>query len=329
MAIGKYQQLLVLQQSLFGLPWIIASILLAFVSKREILELPTPYFWAAIVIAFFSARALGMALNRLIDYKIDSKNPRTSRRPLQVGIISREEVKWVILVATILFILSCAFLNPLCLLLSPIVLFLLFTYSFTKRFTSLCHFVLGAIHFFAPIFAWSALTGAIDVTPVLLGCTLWLFISGNDMIYALQDRQFDMAEGLKSIPASMGVEKTLKLTRLIHFVAMIPLIVLGMVNHLSFIYYLGLFLLSLLYGYVHFRACGQRGLQPRLFDLQPLWRDHLLNFYIGSTILEPIVFRRIGRFGDCFRFSSFKEARRAKMPCASCDDKRCLHYRRL
>ncbi len=254
MNLARYQQLLLLEQSLFGLPWLVAAILFALISPgASHLIFPSPLFWAALLVAFLAARALGMSLNRLIDYQIDGKNPRTSKRPLQIGLVSRDEVKWVILATSVVFLAACAYLNPLCLLLSPIVLALLFAYSFTKRFTALCHFFLGAVHFFAPIFAWAALLGTIEITPVLIGCSLWLFIAGNDMVYALQDRDFDLQEGLRSIPARMGTKVTLRMARLIHFVALLPLITLGLISELSLVYYLGVALMAALYLYYHLR----------------------------------------------------------------------------
>lgn len=288
MSFAKYQQLLLLEQSLFGLPWVAASALLALISSENEKILPSPLFFGAILLAFLSARALGMSLNRLIDYQIDAKNPRTSRRPLQIGVITPREVKWVILVATILFVGASAYLNPLCLLLSPLVLFLLFAYSFTKRFTVLCHFFLGAIHFFAPLFVWAALVGTIELTPVLLGCTLWLFIAGNDMIYALQDRAFDLSEGLKSVPARLGVKRTLLVTRLVHFAAFIPLVVLGQVAHLGSLYYFGLLCLAALYVSMHLKVA--RGDYNRPFFACNLYGGlFFLLFTTGALLWDPLL----------------------------------------
>jgi 4-hydroxybenzoate polyprenyltransferase len=286
MSLVKYQQLLVLQQSLFGLPWVAAAVLFALTSPNWEGVTPPPLFWGAVLLAFLSARSLGMSLNRLIDYQIDGKNPRTSKRPLQIGLISPKEVKWVIFATTLLFTGASAYLSPLCLLLSPIVLFLLFAYSFTKRFTTLCHFFLGSIHFFAPLFVWAALLDTIALTPVLLGCTLWLFIAGNDMIYALQDQDFDRSEGLKSVPARLGLKKTLLITRLIHLAAFIPLILLGLHSHLGPIYYVGICSIALLYGCMHFQVT--KGDYSRAFSTCNIYGGLLfLIFSAGALFWDP------------------------------------------
>lgn len=243
---SKINQLTLLNQSLFGLPWILTAVLLVFENQG----LPTDLlFWSLFFAAFFSARILGMSLNRMIDCAIDGKNPRTQNRPLQLKIISRKEVKGIILFSTFLFVTSCYFLNTLCFFFSPIVLFQLYVYSFAKRISSLCHFFLGSIHFMGPIFAWMALTDSLDARPLLLGLALWLFIAGNDVVYAIQDIDFDRSFQLRSIPAWLGERRALILAKICHALAFASLFTLGFIAQLDFWYDIGVLSLIMLYLY--------------------------------------------------------------------------------
>lgn len=246
---NKINKLTLLNQSLFGIPWILIAVLFAYHDPK--IAFPKGFFWVPFFLAFFTARVLGMSLNRMIDCEIDGKNPRTKKRPLQIKIISRKEVKAIIIVCTFLFALCCYFLSPLCFFLSPFILFLLYGYSYTKRFSSLCHFFLGSIHFFGPIMAWAALTNSFDIRPVLLGGVVWLLIAANDMVYAIQDLGFDRTEGLKSIPASLGVDKTFIVARTCHLVAFSLLLVLGQLENMGFTYYVGAILVAMVYLYYH------------------------------------------------------------------------------
>ncbi|MDB2613686.1 putative 4-hydroxybenzoate polyprenyltransferase [Chlamydiales bacterium] len=278
--LARLNQLILLNYSLFGIPWILIATILASRTMQGMLT-KDPQFWALLILAFTAARAVGMALNRLIDVEIDAKNPRTYRRPLPLKLVTRKEVKAVIILGSFVFVFSCYFLNMLCFYLSPIVLFQLFAYSYTKRFTSFCHFFLGSIHFFAPIFAWIAITGSLSIEPLLLGFALWLLIAGNDMIYALQDLSFDAREGLKSIPVSLGVEGTWWIVRLVHLCAFALLIALGVVAKLESLYYLGVGILFLLYSYFHLNRVNPE----KMFVVCNTWGGLiLLIFTLGSLL---------------------------------------------
>jgi 4-hydroxybenzoate polyprenyltransferase len=252
---SKINKLTLLSQSLFGLPWILMAVAFAYHDPKILI--PSHFlFWAAFFTAFLTARILGMSLNRMIDFEIDGKNPRTKNRPLQIKIISRNEVKILIVCCTVLFVACCYYLNPLCFFLSPFVLFLLYAYSFTKRISALCHFFLGAIHFFGPIFAWIALTNSLDIRPVLLGAALWLLIAANDMVYAIQDLVFDRQEGLRSVPALLGERKTLLVAKMCHACAFLILISVGLIAHMNELYFVGVGLLIMTYIYYYREKFG-------------------------------------------------------------------------
>ena len=247
---SKVNKLTLLSQSLFGLPWILMAVLFAY-HDPKILIPKSFLFWIAFFTAFITARILGMSLNRMIDFEIDGKNPRTKNRPLQLKIISRTEVKLIIVLCTLLFATSCYFLSPLCFFLAPVLLFLLYAYSYTKRFTALCHFFLGSIHFFGPIFAWTALANSFDIRPILLGGALWLLIAANDMVYAIQDLMFDRQEGLRSVPALLGERGTMRVAKFCQGAAFSILLLLGTLAEMGLLYFIGVVLALLTYIYYY------------------------------------------------------------------------------
>ena len=162
------------------------------------------------------ARSAAMAFNRYLDRDIDIKNPRTASREIPAGILSPSAVLMFVILNSGLFILTTWFINPLCFYLSPIALLITLGYSYTKRFTSLCHFVLGLGLALAPIGAYLAVGGSFDLIPLLYSFAVLLWVSGFDIIYALQDDQFDRTLNLNSIPVAMGRGGALRLSTLLH-----------------------------------------------------------------------------------------------------------------
>lgn len=171
-------------------------------------------FW--IIMAMVGARTAAMALNRLIDAEIDARNPRTAGRAIPAGLLGRGTTLLFIAGSAVLLLWAAAMLNPLCLKLSPIALFFLVLYSYCKRFTALAHIVLGICLAAAPIGAWAAIRGSIDVPALLLGAVVLLWVAGFDILYALQDLDFDRSAGLHSIPVLLGVNGSLWAARLFH-----------------------------------------------------------------------------------------------------------------
>ena len=159
-----------------------------------------------------------MAFNRYLDRDIDAKNPRTATREIPAGVISPGAALGFVVLNSLLFIATTWFINPLCLLLSPIALFVVLIYSYTKRFTFLCHFVLGLGLALAPIGAYLAAGGGFDLIPLLYSFSVLFWVSGFDIIYALQDEGFDKSMQLHSIPTALGKKNALRLSTVLHVI---------------------------------------------------------------------------------------------------------------
>jgi len=162
------------------------------------------------------ARSAAMAFNRFLDRDIDQKNPRTAFREIPAGIIKPKAAFFFAIVSSLLFIATTWLINSVCFYLSPVVLAIVLGYSFTKRFTAMCHFVLGFGLALAPIGAYLAVTGHFALTPLLYSGIVLLWVSGFDIIYALQDEDFDKSLNLKSIPATLGGRRALRLSLVLH-----------------------------------------------------------------------------------------------------------------
>lgn len=239
--------------TLFALPFTLAGALLPMADP----ELRSRFFalpwqvWIWIAIAFLAARTCGMTFNELIDRRLDAKNPRTVERVLPTGAASPRQAALIAWGSMALFLIACAKINLAVLLSAPLVAFLLWLYSYTKRFTALCHFVLGAIQFFGPVLAWVAVTGTIALAPCLLGLAVWTSIAANDIVYAMQDYRFDTGHGLHSVPVSLGPGGALRLSRILHTVTILSLAAVGLLLGLCFIYFIGIASLAALLRYHH------------------------------------------------------------------------------
>lgn len=257
MGIRTFARLVMVEQSLFGLPWVIASALLALRGDlaHSVASLSL-WFW--VVVAFVAARTAGMALNRLIDREIDAANPRTAQRPLSSGEISSRQVTFLAVGTLLLFIVACGFINLYCLAMSPLAVLLLWLYSYSKRYTSLCHFVLGMVHFFIPLFTWAAFANSFDIIPFLIGGAIWASIAGSDIVYALQDHAFDCRYGIHSIPAAIGIRASLVVARLLHALAVVMLAGVGLMLGSSIIFFIGVASIAVAYLYFHLFIDGAR-----------------------------------------------------------------------
>jgi 4-hydroxybenzoate polyprenyltransferase len=192
-----------------------------------------------ITLAMVGARTAAMSFNRAIDARLDAANPRTAMRPIPAGRLSVRATLVMALLSLLLLVVAAAQLNPLCLLLSPIALIALAGYSYTKRFTWLCHFVLGFTDGIAPAGGWLGVSPAFALPMVLLACAVAVWIAGFDVIYACQDVAFDLANGLHSAPARFGIPAALRLSTALHILMVVLLVGLGLSLGLGWIYYLG------------------------------------------------------------------------------------------
>lgn len=239
--IRTYGRLIKFSHTIFALPFALAAVI--FAHRQHPITLMS-LFW--ILLAMASARSAAMGFNRFADHYYDSLNPRTAERPHTSGRIDRPSVLVFVALSSLIFILSAACLSRLCLALSIPVLFVLFFYSYTKRFTSLSHLVLGFAIGLAPIGAWIAAAGNFDPRILLLSCALMSYIAGFDVLYSCQDIDFDRKARLFSAPSRWGVTPALRFSSLLHVVTFCCLLALYFVFEMGRIYLFFLFLISVL-----------------------------------------------------------------------------------
>jgi 4-hydroxybenzoate polyprenyltransferase len=193
------------------------------------------------------ARTAAMAFNRYADRFIDSKNERTVRREIPSGVVSEQSALLLVILSSVLFVLVTYTINTLCFFLSPVALLVVLGYSYTKRFTWLCHIVLGVGLSLAPIGAYLAVTGSFDWLPLFFSFSVIFWVSGFDIIYALQDEQFDKSNQLYSMPAYLGKPKSLKLSSILHVCSAAFIIAAGFFGNFGVMYWIGtIFFCSLL-----------------------------------------------------------------------------------
>ena len=188
-----------------------------------------------VVLCMITARSAAMAFNRYLDRSFDAKNPRTAIREIPAGVISAKSALTFTIVCSISFVICCYFINTKVLLLSPIALFVVLFYSYTKRFTALCHLVLGLGLSLAPLGAYLAVTAEFNLLPILFSFIVLFWVSGFDIIYALQDEAFDKENKLHSIPAMLGKAKALNVSRLFHTICATIVVFIGFQYQFSFI----------------------------------------------------------------------------------------------
>lgn len=224
------------EHSVFALPFAFIG---AFLAVRGVPPGPV-LFW--LIMAMVWARTAAMAFNRIVDRKFDAANPRTAERAIPVGTVSLAEAWGLVVIAASLFFLSCAMLNPLALLISPFALGLTMLYSLTKRFTWLCHLVLGVALALSPLGGWVAATGTLTGFPWLLSLGVLLWVAGFDTIYACLDAEFDRQTGLYSLPACFGSRRAFKLAVVFHVLAFACFVATGLLMELHYIFGGGLLL---------------------------------------------------------------------------------------
>jgi 4-hydroxybenzoate polyprenyltransferase len=192
-----------------------------------------------VVLCMIFARSAAMAFNRYLDREFDAQNPRTAVREIPAGILKADNVLWFTFFSAVAFMITTWFINRICFLLSPVALFVVLFYSYTKRFTPLCHLVLGLGLSLAPIGAYLAVTGEFSLLPILFSFTVIFWVSGFDIIYALQDEEFDKSKQLHSIPAWLGKKKGLRVSELLHVLSAACVIMAGVYGHFHWLYWVG------------------------------------------------------------------------------------------
>lgn len=243
--ITDYLRLIKFSHSVFALPFAFTSALIAANGIPPFSQI----FW--ITVAMVGGRTGAMGMNRIIDRKIDALNPRTKNRELPRGVIKTGEAFIFTLFAFALLLFAAYKLNPLCLKISPIVLLVLFTYSYTKRFTWLSHIVLGTALSLAPMGAWIAIKGTFDFQILPLCFAVMFWVAGFDVFYAMQDIDFDKKHGLYSIPSAFGIKTSLWIARLFHLITIAMLLGLTPIFNLGVFYLFGVLIASALLLYEH------------------------------------------------------------------------------
>jgi 4-hydroxybenzoate polyprenyltransferase len=228
--------------TIFALPFALGSMLVAAHGW------PSWQIFALIVIAMVFARTAAMTFNRLADWQIDQRNPRTVERH---RLVSRGAAIALLVITSAAFVFTTRWINPLCFALSPVALIIVFFYSLTKRFTSLSHFFLGLALSVSPVGAWLAVTGRFAFAPLVLALAVLLWVAGFDVIYATQDHEFDRAEGLRSLVVRLGVPRALRWAQALHWIMLAVLVAFGWLAHLGTAFYASLVLIAAAVVYEH------------------------------------------------------------------------------
>lgn len=238
------------EHSVFALPFALTGALLAIREDSFFTQnLWLKILW--IVVAMVGARSAAMTFNRLLDQQIDARNPRTASRHLPAGLLSRNFAWIFTLISIAVFFLAAAMLNRLCLILAPIALAIVLGYSYTKRFTSMSHLVLGLALGIAPSAAWIAIRGSYDWRMIWLTIAVMLWTAGFDIIYSCQDFEYDRRVGLFSIPARVGIENALIFSRILHIAMVVCLVILVIVFNLGWLALVGVAAIAGLLIYEH------------------------------------------------------------------------------
>ncbi len=266
----KFSKLIMIEQTLFALPFALIGVL--FAGGGSIMT------WVWVIIALASARTAGMSFNRVIDADIDAKNPRTKDRLIPTGEVSKAAVWLTAILSSLLLVFTSFMLNRLCFILSFPAVLLLFTYSYFKRFSSSSHFYLGFVEAAAPIGGYLAVSGEFNIVPFILGVVIMAWIAGLDIVYALQDLDFDTAEGLHSLPVKIGKERALILSSLCYGVSAGAMIVAGMLTQKSGPYWIAIMCITAIFIYQQILA--------RSNDIRPAVKM----FFKVNMFISPLLF---------------------------------------
>ena len=246
--IGNYFSLIKFSHTIFALPFAIIGYFLAIESSNKSFE---PKLFLLIILSMIFARSSAMAFNRYIDREIDKKNLRTSLREIPSGLIKSQSALFFVVINCFLFIVCTYFINKICFYLSPIALSVILGYSLTKRFTALCHLILGVGLSLAPIGAYLAVTGKFNWLPLFFSFAVLFWVSGFDIIYALQDEEFDKSENLKSIPVWLGKRAAIMVSIIFHIISASFIVFAGFYGHFSMSYWIGTIIFTGLLFYQH------------------------------------------------------------------------------
>ncbi len=267
-----------IEQTLFALPFALLGVL--FAGGGTFMT----WFW--VIVALSAARTAGMSFNRVIDAKIDAKNPRTSDRPVPKGEV-QPGVVWITAWISSLLLIGASFmLNRLCFYLSIPAVLMLFTYSYLKRFSASSHFYLGLVEAAAPMGGYIAVTGEFTLVPFVLGLVIMTWIAGLDIVYAIQDVEFDIKENLHSMPVCLGKKRALVMSAACYLVSISAMIYAGLLTHKNVPYWTAVVLVGIIFFY------QQRLARSKNITLA------IRNFFKANIYISPILF--FGTLTDVF-----------------------------
>ncbi|MGQ9844267.1 MAG: UbiA-like polyprenyltransferase [Spirochaetota bacterium] len=266
----KLSQLIMIEQTVFALPFAYLGILFAGGGRLST--------WIFASIALVAARTAGMCFNRIIDAEIDAKNPRTKERLLPKGEVTKAEVMRAAVISCVALVFSSYMLNMLCFYLSFVAIVLLISYSYFKRFSATSHLYLGFVEAAAPIGGYVAAVGKFALMPFILGFAIMTWIAGLDVVYALLDVDFDRQEGLYSIPSQYGESKALIVSALLYVFSFISLIVLGIIAERKEAYWIGVLCVGIIFIY-----------QQRLARSKDL-HHAIKEFFNVNSFISPVLF---------------------------------------
>ena len=258
-ALERFLRLIRFSHTVFALPFALGALVVGANG------LPSPRTFALVLLCMVSARTAAMLFNRLLDWSLDQRNPRTASRHL---LLSKPAVVSLLVVSSVFFLVAASAINRLTFLLSPVALAIVFFYSLTKRFTAATHFFLGLALAISPVGAWIAQRGDVDLAPFVLAAGVICWVAGFDLIYATQDFEFDRREGIRSLVVRLGIPKSLQAAQLLHIVMLAMLIAFGLTAKLGAIYFgaMPLVAIALIFEHRSARSLDVAGINRAFFQ---------------------------------------------------------------
>lgn len=280
-----FLEMIKFEHSIFALPFAFLGAILGSLQING--SWPTITQWIWVTLAMVGARSAAMALNRVIDAQIDKHNPRTANRAIPAGLLSKIETTVFIIVSFIVLFYSAYQLNMLAVYLLPIAVFFLVFYSYTKRFTWLCHVVLGITIGIAPLGGWVGTTGTLTWEAFVIFIAVAFWIAGFDIIYATQDADYDRENNLHSIPSHFGIAKALKIAQLFHVICFIAMLLLFFITPLNYIYLIGVLIAGGIMVYEHslVKPDDLSKVDIAFFPMNGIISVTILVFTIGDLLL--------------------------------------------
>lgn len=268
----KFSKLIMIEQTFFALPFAYIGVLFAGGGNL--------WQWTWVTLALIGARTAGMSFNRVLDAEIDAKNPRTKDRLIPRGEVSKLSVWVTAIISSILLVLSSFMLNMLCFYLSFAAVILLFTYSLFKRFSSTSHFYLGFVEAAAPIGGYLAIKGDFDTMLFIPGIAIMFWIAGIDLMYSIQDENFDRQEGLFSIAAKLGKQKTFTISMLSYILSMFSLVAIGVIAEFYHAYVVSMAIVMFIF--IKQQMIARNGTRD--------FQKNIIEIFFWNRFVSPVIF---------------------------------------